>query len=138
MGAGMNMAKKEKTQEMEAGAEKEGMEGLDDKKRLKEEKKRLKAEQKAQKKEAKRRARELDDQEEELEESSGGSGPVVIVTFIIVVIWIAILALLIKLDVGGFGSTVLRPILQNVPVVNKVLPEEKMTVPGSGGEEEEY
>ena len=107
-------------------------------KRLKEEKKRLKAEQKAQKKEAKRRARELDDQEEELEESSGGSGPVVIVTFIIVVIWIAILALLIKLDVGGFGSTVLRPILQNVPVVNKVLPEEKMTVPGSGGEEEEY
>jgi hypothetical protein len=34
----MNMAKKEKTQEMEAGAEKEGMEGLDDKKRLKEEK----------------------------------------------------------------------------------------------------
>ena len=69
MGAGMNMAKKEKTQEMEAGAEKEGMEGLDDKKRLKEEKKRLKAEQKAQKKEAKRRARELDDQEEELEES---------------------------------------------------------------------
>ena len=138
MGAGMNMAKKEKTQEMEAGAEKEGMEGLDDKKRQKEEKKRLKAEQKAQKKEAKRRARELDDQEEELEESSGGSGPVVIVTFIIVVIWIAILALLIKLDVGGFGSTVLRPILQNVPVVNKVLPEEKMTVPGSGGEEEEY
>ena len=57
MGAGMNMAKKEKTQEMEAGAEKEGMEGLDDKKRLKEEKKRLKAEQKAQKKEAKRRSR---------------------------------------------------------------------------------
>lgn len=134
----MNMAKNEKTREIEAGAEMEGTEGLDEKKRLKEEKKRLKAEQKAQKKEAKRRARELDDQEEELEEGSGGSGPVVVVTFIIVVIWIAILALLIKLDVGGFGSTVLRPVLENVPVVNKVLPEEKMSVPGVGGDEEEY
>lgn len=134
----MNMAKNEKTQRIEAGAEMEGTEGLDEKKRLKEEKKRLKAEQKAQKKEAKRRARELDDQEEELEEGSGGSGPVVVVTFIIVVIWIAILALLIKLDVGGFGSTVLRPVLENVPVVNKVLPEEKMSAPGIGGDEEEY
>lgn len=41
----------------------------------------------------------------------------------IVVIWIAIFALLIKLDVGGFGSTVLYPVLKDVPVLNKILPE---------------
>jgi len=128
------MAKKETTQEIEAGT---GNGSVDEKKRLKEEKKKLKAEQKAQKKEAKRRAKELDEQEEELDEGSGSSGPVVLVTFIIVIIWIAILALLIKLDVGGFGSTVLRPVLENVPVVNKILPAEKMAT-DIGGEEEEY
>ncbi len=126
------MAEKETTQEMEEG-------GANDKKRLKEEKKRLKAEQKAQKKEAKKRAKELDLQEEELEEESeGSSGQVVLVTFIIVVIWIAILALLIKLDVGGFGSTVLRPILENVPVVNKILPAERSMQQGGGDGGEEY
>lgn len=41
----------------------------------------------------------------------------------IVVIWIAIFALLIKLDVGGFGSTVLYPVLKDVPVLNKILPD---------------
>ena len=132
------MAKKDKIQDTET----ENTGEAKDKKSLKEEKKRLKAEQKAQKKEAKRRARELDAQEEELdEESEGSSAPIVLVTFIIVVIWIAILALLIKLDVGGFGSTVLRPILGNVPVINKILPAEKMPQSGSGdteGEEEYY
>ena len=127
------MAKKENIQDTENTGE------IKDKKALKEEKKRLKAEQKAQKKEAKRRAKELDAQEEELDEESGGSSaPVVLVTFIIVVIWLAILGLLIKLDVGGFGSTVLRPILGNVPVINKVLPAEKMAQPGGSDGEEEY
>lgn len=110
----------------------DSMSGLDDRKRLKEEKKRFREEQRAQKKEARLRARELDAQEEELDEADGGSAPIMLVTFIIVVIWIAILALLIKLDVGGFGSTVLKPILQNVPVVNKVLPSEKMPQAGKG------
>lgn len=41
----------------------------------------------------------------------------------IVIIWVAIFALLIKLDVGGFGSSVLRPVLKNVPVINMILPE---------------
>lgn len=113
--------------------------GLDERKQLKEEKKRLKAEQKAQKKEAKRRAKELDEREEELDEDvGGGSAPIMLVTFIIVVIWIAILALLIKLDVGGFGSTVLRPVLKNVPVINKVLPAEKMVQTGGESEDEYY
>lgn len=120
-------------------AETENTSGADERKRLKEERKKLRQEQKEQKKEAKRRAKELEAQEEELdEESSGSSAPIMLVTFIIVVIWIAILALLVKLDVGGFGSTVLRPVLENVPVVNKILPAEKMAQPGGGTEDEYY
>lgn len=117
-----------------AGKEKEtgAVSGADERARLKEEKKKLREEQKAQKKEAKRRAKELEAQEDELEEADGGSAPIMFVTFIIVVIWIAILVLLIKLDVGGFGSTVLRPVLENVPVVNKILPDEKMPQSGKG------
>lgn len=108
----------------------------DERKRLKEERKKLKQEQKEQRKEARKRAKELAEQEEQYEDGPGGSGPVLLVTLIIVVVWLAILALLIKLDVGGFGSGVLRPVLQNVPAINKILPSEKMANPGSG--EDEY
>lgn len=94
--------------------------------RLKEERKQLKAEQKAQKKEAKQKAREISDQEEELEGEPGGL-PVFLVTAFIVAVWIAILCVLIKLDVGGVGSNILKPILKDVPVVNKILPGEKRT-----------
>ena len=41
----------------------------------------------------------------------------------IIVIWLAILAVLIHFDVGGFGSTVMQPILKDVPYVNKILPK---------------
>lgn len=120
-------------------AETENTSGADERKRLKEERKKLRQEQKEQKKEAKRRAKELEAQEEELDEDgSGSSAPIMLVTFIIVVIWIAILALLVKLDVGGFGSTVLRPVLENVPIVNKILPAEKMEQPGGSSEDEYY
>ena len=46
-----------------------------------------------------------------------------IIAVVIVLIWIAIFALLIKLDVGGFGSSVLYPILKDVPVLNLILPD---------------
>ncbi len=62
----------------------------------------------------------LDDEEEE---TVGGKIFVGFVAIIIVAIWLLILALLVKMDVGGFGSTVLYPILKDVPVVNKILPE---------------
>lgn len=94
-----------------------------EKQRLAEEKKRLKAEKKEQKKEAKRRAKEIAMQEEELgEDEIGGGVPVFLVTALIVVVWIAILCLLIKLDVGGFGSGVFTPVLKDVPVISKILP----------------
>lgn len=93
-----------------------------EKKRLKEERNKIKADKKAQKKEAKQRAKEIDEEEERLGVDDAGGVSVFLVTVVIVVIWIAILCLLIKLDVGGFGSGVLTPILKDVPVVNKILP----------------
>ncbi len=107
-----------------------------EKKRLKEEKKKLKQEQKEQRKAAKARAREIADQEEELVDGeAAGSGSVFLVTFIIVLIWVAILCLIIKLDFGGFGSNVLTPILKDVPVLNMILPSTADS--GVLGEEEE-
>lgn len=102
-----------------------------DAKAIKEERKRLKSEQKAQRKEAKMRARELADQEAELEQE-GSNIPVFLTTIAIVGIWLLILCVLIKLDVGGFGSGVLAPILKDVPIVNQILPSENPV-----GQEEE-
>lgn len=93
-----------------------------EKKRLKEERGKIKADRKAQKKEAKQRAKEISEQEAQLDDDEGGGVSVFLVTVVIVIIWVAILCLLIKLDVGGFGSGVLAPVLKDVPVVNKVLP----------------
>lgn len=100
----------------------------EDKKKLKEEKKKLKQEQKAQKKEAKKRAKEIAIKEAALEEDNdGGTIPVIFVTLIIVVVWLAILCVLVKLNVGGFGSNVLAPLIKDVPVINKILPDEGAT-----------
>ena len=94
-----------------------------EKKRLKDERDKIKADRKAQKKEAKQRAKEISEQEAKLaEDEEAGGVSVFLVTVVIVVIWVAILCLLIKLDVGGFGSGVLAPVLKDVPVVNKILP----------------
>lgn len=84
-----------------------------------------KAEKKAEKqrkKEEKKLAKQQEP-EDDTEESSGGSKvALVFVTLIIIIIWLAILALLVKMDVGGFGSTVLAPVLKDVPYINKILP----------------
>lgn len=98
-----------------------------EKKRLKEERNKLKKEQKAQKKEAKKRAKEISAQEAKLsEDEEAGGVSVVLVTLVIIIIWLAILCLLIRLDVGGFGSSVLTPVLKDVPVINKILPADSV------------
>lgn len=99
-----------------------------EKKKIEEEKKKLKNEEKAHKKEAKRRAKELANQEAELDDDNAGGGfSMFVVTIFIIVIWLAILCILVKLDIGGIGSNVLAPILKNVPVVNKILPADSIT-----------
>ena len=65
------------------------------------------------------------------EESGEGIGSKILlafVTLLIIVIWLGIIVLLVKLDVGGFGSTVLRPMLKDVPYLNMILPEEEEEV----------
>lgn len=96
----------------------ENEEVLDKKAAKKAEKERKKAE----KAKAKAAGRENDELEGE-EESTGGKIAVFFVTLIIVLVWLAIIVLLIKWDVGGFGSTVLAPVLKDVPYVNRILPD---------------
>ena len=104
----------------------------EEKARIKEEKKQFKQEQKERKKEAKRRAAEIAKQEEALGED-GGSGLVTfLATILIVILWLAIVCVVLKMDIGGFGSSVLRPILKDVPVINMILP-----APAAGTEEVE-
>lgn len=58
-------------------------------------------------------------------DEKGGSGRVLttLIVILIVLIWLAIFALLIKFDVGGLGSEVLRPVLKDIPVINRILPD---------------
>ena len=79
------------------------------KKQFKEEQKQQKKEQKARKKEAKKKAKELADEEARIMEDDAGGLPVFITTVVIILVWVAIICALIKLDVGGFGSGVLAP-----------------------------
>ncbi len=109
------MAKEKSPEELAAEQEK---------KRLKEEKKKLKKDQADQKKEAKKRAKEIARQEEELDEDREGNGFVTfLATLFIILLWLGVICVVIKLDIGGFGSSVLTPILKDVPVVNLILPK---------------
>lgn len=112
---------KERTPE-EAASENE-------KKKIQDEKKQLKREQKEQKKEAKRRAKEIAKREDALDDDGDSNGFVTfIATVFIVILWIAVICAIIKLDIGGFGSSVMSPLLKDVPVVNKILPKNSLTM----------
>ena len=100
-------------------ADNEELEEKVDKKKLKEEKKNAKREAREAKKKAKADRDELEDENE----STGNKFVLFVVTLLVIVIWLGIIALLIKTDVGGFGSTVLYPYLKDVKYVNKILPE---------------
>lgn len=55
-------------------------------------------------------------------ESGGSKLVTALIAIVIILIWLAVFAFLIKLDVGGIGSNILYPVLKDVPVVNKILP----------------
>lgn len=74
---------------------------------------------------AKKKKYNKDAQFDNLGQEKEGIGSRIItalIVLVIVLIWLGVFALLIKFDVGGFGSTVLRPILKDVPIVNQILP----------------
>lgn len=89
----------------------------EEKQKIKEEKKRHKDELKALKKQ-KKEAEEFETEDE----TGGGFLSTFFIILFIVLIWLALFALFIKLDIGGFGSGIATPILKDVPVVNKILP----------------
>ncbi len=89
--------------------------------------------EKAAKKEAKKNGEEIADDEESL--GIGGKLIMAFVVLLIILIWLVIFAFLIKMDVGGFGSTVLFPVLKDVPYVNQILPGIEEYIPQ---EEDEY
>ena len=93
-----------------------------EKNRIQNEKKQLKRDQKNQRREVKRRAKEIAKQEEALGDEEGNGLVTFGATVLIVALWLAVICVIIKLDIGGFGSSVLTPILKDVPVVNKILP----------------
>lgn len=113
------MAREKNPEELETAAEK---------KKLQDEKKQLKKQQKEQKKEAKRRAKEIAKQEDELSDGEESNGFLTFgATILIVALWLAVICVVIKLDIGGFGSSVLTPVLKDVPVLNKILPGSSLT-----------
>ena len=104
--------------------------GEQDRKAKKREKKARK-----EKKNAKGNATGPEDDEEEK-----GSSKIVLalVTILIIAIWLGIIAILIKSDVGGFGSSVLYPLLKDVPYINKILPEPESSTEQTESTEYQY
>ena len=99
-----------------------------EKKKLADEKKKLKNDQAQQKKEAKKRAKEIAEQEEALDDGNVSGGvSVLFITIFIIAIWLVILGIIIKLDVGGFGSKVCAPVLKNIPILKELLPKDTAT-----------
>lgn len=55
-------------------------------------------------------------------ESGGSKVAGVIILILALTTFFSVMALLIKCDVGGFGSKVLRPVFKDVPVIKEILP----------------
>ncbi len=98
---------------------------MPEEKELDEDKKEKKKKEKKEKKEKKKEKKGEKDasENEEEEETIGSKIAVFFITIFIIIIWLAIIAVLIKSDVGGFGSSVLYPLMKDVPYLNKILPE---------------
>ncbi len=119
----------------------------EDKKAEKEAKKEAKKAEKEAKKEAKRAEKEARKEAKKNgevypgdEERLGVVGGLIMafVVLLIILIWLVIFAFLVKMDVGGFGSTVLFPVLKDVPYVNQILPGIEEYIPKEPEEEIPY
>ncbi len=91
--------------------------------KLKSDKKEYAKQMKEQRKSQKQKAQEFADRQAELYGDNAGGFATIVITFLIILIWIIIMGILIKLDVGGFGSDILAPIIKDVPYLNLILPD---------------
>lgn len=57
------------------------------------------------------------------DDDEGGLGLIILAAIFIIIVWLAIFAILIRMDVGGLGSTIMYPVLKDIPYVNMILPE---------------
>lgn len=57
------------------------------------------------------------------DDDEGGLGLIILAAIFILLVWLAIFAILIRMDVGGLGSTVMYPVLKDVPYLNMILPD---------------
>ena len=62
----------------------------------------------------------------DIEEKKGNKFVTLLIALVIIALWLGMFALCIKLDVGGFGSSVMYPIFKNVPLINKILPDKNV------------
>lgn len=95
---------------------------LEEEKDAEKKKKKEKKSRKERKKEKERDTGANGTREDEEEEGAGSRLVLFFVTLLIIAIWLGIIAILIKSDAGGFGSSVLYPVLKDVPYINKILP----------------
>lgn len=91
--------------------------------KLKADRKEYQKQLKEQRKSQKAKAQEFADRQAELYGDNAGGFATIVITFLIILIWLAIMGVLIKLDVGGFGSDILAPIIKDVPGLNLILPD---------------
>lgn len=69
--------------------------------------------------------KEKKDKSKEVESEKGKGSKIIgfLVVLFIILIWLGIFGVLIKLNVGGFGNSILRPLLKDIPIVNMILPD---------------
>lgn len=79
---------------------------------------------KEQRKADKEKLHEFAERTAELSGDDAGGLATIVITFFIVLIWLAIMALLIKFNVGNFGSDIMAPLIKDIPVINAILPKE--------------
>ena len=118
----------------------ETQESKEDKKAAKKAEKEAKKEAKKAEKEARKEAKKNGEVYPGDEERLGVVGGLIMgfVVLLIILIWLVIFAFLVKMDVGGFGSTVLFPVLKDVPYVNRILPGIEEYIPAEEEEEIPY
>lgn len=56
------------------------------------------------------------------EEKSDSKLVTVIFAVLTILVWLAIFCVMVKLDVNGFGTKVMRPIFKDVPIISLILP----------------
>ncbi|WP_051234222.1 MotE family protein [Butyrivibrio sp. NC3005] len=93
------------------------------KKKLKADQKQLKEDQKAARKAEKARQKQMKEAQDELEGEKGGGFGTFLLVILIIMLWLLLMAIVIKLDIGGLGQR-LTPVLKDIPYINRLLPVE--------------